>query len=58
VGDYVLVRMYGNYEVTEQLALSVRVENLGDEEYEYASFFGAAEHGRGRGVFAGAEVRY
>ena len=58
MGDYVLVRLFGNYEVSERLALSVRVENLGDEEYEYASYIGAAEHGRGRGVFAGAVVSY
>ena len=56
--DYLLVRVFGNYEVTENLSLSLRVENLADEEYSYISFGGTPETGRGRGVFAGAVVTF
>ena len=56
--DYLLTRIYGTYEVSENLSLSMRVENLTDEDYSYISFGGAPEKGRGLGAFAGAVVTF
>ena len=56
--DYLLVRVYGTCEVSENLTLSMRVENLTDEDYEYISFGGTPETGRGLGAFAGAVVSF
>ncbi len=56
--DYFLARIYGNYEVSEALSLSMRIENVFDQEYDYFSARGMAEHGRRLGVFAGAVVTF
>lgn len=56
--DYLVSRIYGNYEVSDALSLSLRVENVFDQEFEYFSSFGSSEHGRRLGVFAGAVVTF
>ena len=45
-----------NFQVTDNLRLTARVENLFDEEYEYFSGFGDTFPGRGRGIFGGAVI--
>jgi vitamin B12 transporter len=56
--EYLLLRLHGSYEVSENLSLSLRVENLTDEDYSYISFGGSPEKGRGLGAFAGAVVTF
>lgn len=56
--DYVLTRIYGSYQVSEALKLSLRVENLFDQDYEYYSSFGSSEYGPRLGAFAGAVMTF
>lgn len=49
--DYVVVRVYGAWQVTPRLAVKVRIENLLDESFEEVNGYPAL----GRGGFAGVE---
>lgn len=56
--DYLLLRVYGSYEVSESLTIHARVENLADQEYELSNFFGASVPGAGLGLFGGFTVEF
>jgi vitamin B12 transporter len=47
--DYFLVRLFGNYQISEQLILNARIENLFDENYEEVIGYPAL----GRAIHAG-----
>lgn len=51
---YLLVRVFGRYEITENIAVHGRVENLLDEDFEEIANF----PGRGLGAFGGVEVSW
>lgn len=51
--DYVKVDAYVNYQVTDSLKLSARIENAFDESYELFSGFGDTFNARRLGVFGG-----
>lgn len=55
--DYLLLRVYGSYQITEAISLHARVENLADEEYELANF-GTTVPGAGLGVFTGVTATF
>ncbi len=55
---YTLVNLYGNYQLTENVALNGRVENLLDENYEYYNGFGSVYPGRGVGFFGGVTLSW
>lgn len=55
--DYLLLRVYGNYALTENVSLHARVENLADEDYEL-SRFGNPIKGAGFGVFTGVTATF
>jgi vitamin B12 transporter len=52
--DYTVVRVYAAWQVTDRLALKVRVENLLNEKYEAVNGYLAL----GRGVFFGADWKF
>jgi vitamin B12 transporter len=56
LASYGVVGLYANFQVTDNVRLTARVENLFDEEYEYFSGFGDTYPGRGRGIFGGAVI--
>lgn len=55
--DYLLLRLYGSYEVSENLTLHARVENLADQSYEL-SRFGVPIDGAGIGFFTGLTATF
>ncbi len=52
--NYFLLRLYGRYEISDHIALSGRLENVLNQEYEEISNF----PGRGFGAFGGVEVSF
>jgi outer membrane receptor protein involved in Fe transport len=54
---YLLLRLYGSYEIRENITLHARVENLADDAYEL-SRFGTPIQGAGLGFFAGVTVEF
>jgi vitamin B12 transporter len=52
--DFTVVRLYGSWQMSAQLALKVRVENLLDERYEEVNGYPAL----GVGGFTGVEYRF
>ncbi len=52
--DYTVVRLYGAWQATPQLALKVRLENLLDEKYEEVNGYPAL----GFGAFGGVEWKF
>jgi vitamin B12 transporter len=48
-----ITRIHGSHQITENLRLHARVENLFDERYELSDFFGTVIPGAGRGLFVG-----
>lgn len=52
LGDYTVARVFGSYQVCENVELYGRLENVFDEEYDTTSGFRAA----GFGAFAGARI--
>lgn len=56
--SYTLVNLYGNYQLTENVAINARVENLFDENYEYYNGFGSVYPGRGTGIFGGVTLSW
>ena len=55
--DYLLLRLYGSYEIRENITLHARVENLADQAYEL-SRLGTPIQGAGLGFFAGVTVEF
>jgi outer membrane receptor protein involved in Fe transport len=55
--DYFLLRLYGSYEIRENLTLHARVENITDDAYEL-SRFGTPIQGAGLGFFAGVTAEF
>ncbi len=51
--SYTLFRIHGSYQLTENVKLHARVENLLDEEYELFSGYGSTIEGAGTGFYAG-----
>ena len=58
LSSYYLANLFGNYQVSENVAINARVENLFDESYEYYSGFGSTFPGRGRGIFGGVTISW
>jgi vitamin B12 transporter len=56
--DYLLLRLYGSYELRENVTLHARIENLANESYELSHFFGLRIPGAGLGFFAGVTVEF
>ncbi|HYD84674.1 MAG TPA: TonB-dependent receptor, partial [Opitutus sp.] len=52
--DYTVARIYAEWQASERLKLTLRLENLLDERYEEVNGYPAL----GRGVFAGAAWRF
>jgi vitamin B12 transporter len=59
IDDYVLVRLYGRYRMSDSLSLTGRLENAFDEDYTfiYSSFSGRVP-ARGLAAFGGLEWRF
>lgn len=55
---YLLLRIYGSYELTENITLHARVENLADDDYELYSGFGQTVKGAGLGFFTGLTATF
>lgn len=55
--SYLLLRIYGSYELTENVTLHARVENLTDDDYELSDF-GRTVKGAGLGFFAGLTATF
>lgn len=53
IEGYTVARVYGSYQLTDNVKLHARLENAFDEEYELSSFYGTVAEGAGRGVYAG-----
>jgi vitamin B12 transporter len=58
MGEYILVRLYGSYEINEAISLNARVENLGDQKYELGNFSGNIVQGAGLGFFTGITAEF
>jgi vitamin B12 transporter len=61
--SYFLLDLYGNYQVSENLKLHARIENLFDEDYLLGDFSGSfgdlnSVQGRGRGIYGGATLTF
>jgi len=56
--DYLLLRLYGRYRLSETLEFHARVENLSDQTYELANFTGNPIEGAGLGAFAGIRASF
>ncbi|WP_367874218.1 TonB-dependent receptor plug domain-containing protein [Luteolibacter sp. Populi] len=57
--DYLLARIYGSYQATEQLQLHARVENVFDSSYQLSRFNGSPPvEGAGLGFFSGATLEF
>lgn len=56
IDGYIITRLYGSYQLTDNVKLHARVENALDEDYQLASFFGSPIQGSGSGIYAGITV--
>ncbi|MDP4624365.1 MAG: TonB-dependent receptor [Akkermansiaceae bacterium] len=56
--DYLLLRLYGSYEVSENLTLHGRVENIADQQYELSNFGGTRIPGAGIGFYGGLTATF
>ena len=52
--DYIIVRLFGNYEISDDLIFNARIENLFDEKYEEVIGYPAL----GRAVHAGLTYNF
>lgn len=57
MASYMLLRIHGSYEVSENITIHARVENLADQDYEL-SWFGNPIKGAGFGVFGGLTMTF
>ncbi len=53
---YIITRLYGSYQLTDNVKLHARVENALNEDYQLASFYGSTIQGAGSGIYAGITV--
>lgn len=51
--DRIVARVYGQYQITENVKLHGRIENVFDEQYELSNIYGSRLQGQGFGAFAG-----
>jgi vitamin B12 transporter len=58
VDDYKLLRVYTNYDMTENLTLKARVENALDEDYTQSQGFGGRQPGRSLEGYLGVDYRF
>lgn len=58
VDAYALVNLYGNYQLNESVSFNARVENLFDEDYDYARGSGDVYPGRGLGFVGGVTFNW
>ncbi len=56
--DYFLMRAYGAYSISDNMGISARIENVLDDEYELANFFGNRIPGAGLGMFVGINCSF
>ncbi|BCX47355.1 TonB-dependent receptor [Haloferula helveola] len=56
--DYLLLRLYGSYQLTERVRLHGRIENLADTGYQLSNFGGSVVEGPGLGAFAGVTLEF
>lgn len=56
--DYLLVRAYVGYAITDHIGVHARVENILDDEYELSNFFGNRIPGAGLGTFVGINCSF
>jgi iron complex outermembrane receptor protein len=52
----IITRLYGSYQLTENVNLHARVENVLDEDYKLYDGFGSVAQGSGTGLYAGITV--
>lgn len=58
VDDYKLLRVYTNYDMTENLTLKARVENALDDDYTRSQGFGGRQTGRSLEGYFGVDYRF
>ncbi|HEX5791505.1 MAG TPA: TonB-dependent receptor, partial [Luteolibacter sp.] len=51
-----VARLFASHQLTENVKLHARIENLFNEDYELSSFYGTTTPGAGTGVYAGVTV--
>jgi vitamin B12 transporter len=56
IESYTTARLYGAYQLTDNVKIHARLENAFDEEYELASFYGNITEGAGRGAYVGLTI--
>ena len=56
--DRTVTRIYGEYQLSEQVKLHARVENLFNEDYLVSDIFGTQLEGQGRAVSVGATIEW
>ena len=53
-----VARLYGHYQVSENVKLHGRIENVFDEEYVLSDIYGSRIQGQGFGAFAGVTLSW
>lgn len=56
--DYLLLRIYGSYRISEGVTLHGRIENLADSDYQLSNFAGTVIDGAGLGAYAGVTAEF
>ncbi len=56
LGAYTVARLFGSYQVTDQVKLHARLENAFDEDYQLFNGYGSVAQGAGTGLYAGITV--
>ena len=56
--DYLLLRLYASYDISENITLHARVENLGNESYELYNISGSVVPGAGLGFYTGITATF
>jgi vitamin B12 transporter len=58
IDGYILSRIYGSYQLSENVKLHARVENLTNESYLLSDFYGDTIAGSGTGIFGGVTIAW
>ena len=58
INGYILSRIYGSYQLSENVKLHARVENLTNESYLLSDFYGDAIAGSGTGIYGGVTIAW
>jgi iron complex outermembrane receptor protein len=58
IDGYLLSRIYGSYQLSENVKLHARVENLTNEHYLLSDFYGDAIAGSGTGIYGGVTIAW